>query len=136
MEKESSNKCSVFFLWTKKVFGYEIVLPGIQRCFLHGEGQSILFWNSTKAAKFLKTSSFRYIFLLYGQENYVFKREFVQCINVSQTLYNFVIGAKEKWQNAPRFEMDFVLNLPLRFVAMVAKFLDENRQKTSLKKVN
>ena len=111
METESSNKCSGFFLWTKKAFGYEIVLRGIQRCFLHGDGENVLFWNSTKAAKVLK--AFQVHFLLYGQENYVFKRKFMKCINVSQTLYNFVIGAKEKWQNAPLFEVDFVLNFAI-----------------------
>ena len=43
MVTESSSKCSVFFLSTKKAFGYEIVLQGIQQCCLHGEGQDVLF---------------------------------------------------------------------------------------------
>ena len=43
MVTESSSKCSVFFLSTKKAFGYEIVLQGIQRCCLHGEEQDVLF---------------------------------------------------------------------------------------------
>ena len=43
--------------------------------FLPGEAQDVLFWNSTKAAKFLKTLQVH--FLLYGQENYVFKWEFM-----------------------------------------------------------
>ena len=69
MERESSVECSVFFMWTKefKAVGYEIVLREIQRCFLHGAAQNVLFRNSTKAAK---------VFSLYGQEN-----------NVSQIIY-------------------------------------------------
>ena len=63
------------FCGLKKAFAYEIVLGGIQQCFLPSEAQDVLFWNSTKIAKFLKT--FQVHFLLYGQENYVFKWEFM-----------------------------------------------------------
>ena len=55
------------FCGLKNTFGYEIVFPGIQHCFLHGEAQKVLFWNSTGAAKFLKT--FQVHFLFYDQEN-------------------------------------------------------------------
>ena len=43
--------------------------------------------------------NFQVHFALYGQEN----RRFM----------HFFFGAKEKLQNAPRFEMDFVLNFDL-----------------------
>ena len=71
MERESSKECSVFFLWIRKAFGYEIVFWRIQQCFLHGGAQNVLFWNSFTAAKFWKT--FQVHFLLYGQENFVLK---------------------------------------------------------------
>ena len=63
------------FCRQKKAFGKEIVYRGNQQCFLHGEAQNVLFWNSIKAAKFLKTLQVHV--LLYDQENYVFKKEFM-----------------------------------------------------------
>ena len=63
------------FCELKKAVGYENVLQRIQQCFLYGEAQDVLFWNSTKAATFLKT--FQIHFFLYGQENYVFKWKFM-----------------------------------------------------------
>ena len=68
MERESSVECSLFFCRLRKAVGYEIVLREIQRCFLHGAAQNVLFWNSTKAAK---------VFSLYGQENYVLRIVYV-----------------------------------------------------------
>ena len=86
MERESSVECSVFFLSTEKkkkkgfkAVAYEIVLGEIQRCFLHGAAQNVLFWNSTKAAK---------VFSLYGQENYILQIVYVG-IFVSQTFDKF-----------------------------------------------
>ena len=47
----------------REAFHQEIVLRGIQPCFLHG-GAHGLFWNATKAAKFLL--NFQVHFALYG----------------------------------------------------------------------
>ena len=74
------------FCRVRKAVGYEIVLREIQRCFLHGAAQNVLFWNSTKAAK---------VFSLYGQENYVLRIVYVAI------------------HNAPRFEMDFLLSFAM-----------------------
>ena len=59
--------------------------------------------------------NFQVHFGLYGQENYVFGGEFqYEFLNVSQTFYAFFFFcAKEKSQNAPLFEMDFVLNFAM-----------------------
>ena len=53
-------------------------------------------------------SYFQVRFAPYGQENYVFEREFMHVYS-----YIFFFGAEEKLQNAPRFEMDFVLNFAM-----------------------
>ena len=62
------------FCAEREAFHQEIVLPGIQPCFLHG-GAHGLFWNATKSAKFLL--NFQVHFALYGQDSYVFEREFM-----------------------------------------------------------
>ena len=109
MERESWKECSVFFLICggRETFHQEIVLGGIQPCFLHG-GAHGLFWNATKAAKFLLVH-----FALYGQENYVLKRNLCIYKCFIDVLYIFFFAAKEKLQNAPRFKMDFVLNFAM-----------------------
>lgn len=56
-----------------QAFHKEIVLWGIQPCFLH-RGAHSLFWNTAKAANFLL--NFLVHFVLYGQENYIFERSF------------------------------------------------------------
>ena len=91
-------------MWTKefKAVGYEIVLREIQRCFIHGEAQNVLFWNSTKAAK---------VFSLYGQENYVLQIVYVG-IYVSQTFYKFCHRRKKKIITKCD-EMDFLLNFAM-----------------------
>ena len=70
--KEKVQKNAQFsFCGGREAFHQEIVLRGIQPCFLHG-GAHGLFCNATKAAKFLL--NFQVHFALYGQENYVFER--------------------------------------------------------------
>ena len=58
----------------REAFHQEIVLRGIQPCFLHDRAHG-LFWNATKAVKFLL--NFQVHFALYGQDNYVFERDFM-----------------------------------------------------------
>ena len=74
MERESSKECSAFFCGGREAFHQEIVLRGIQPCFLHGAAHHGLL-NATKAAKFLL--NFQVHFALYGQDNYFFEREFM-----------------------------------------------------------
>ena len=70
---EKVQKNAKFSFWVRReAFHQEIVLQEIQPCFLHG-GAHGLFWNATKAAKFLL--NFQVHFTLYGQENYVFQGE-------------------------------------------------------------
>ena len=57
--------------------------------------------------------NFQVHFALYGRENYVFEREFMYLEIFHRRFMHFFFGAKEKLQNAPRFEMDFVLNLDM-----------------------
>ena len=72
------------FVEERKIF-IEMVLRGIQPCSLHG-GTHGLFWNATKAAKFLLNFQ-------------------VHCPPPPPPQKKYI-------QNAPLFEMDFVLNLP------------------------
>ena len=69
MERESLKECSVFFCGGREAFHEQIVLRGIQPCFLHGGA------HATKTAKFLL--NFQVQFTLYGQENYVLVREYM-----------------------------------------------------------
>ena len=72
-EKVQKNT-QLSFCGAREAFHREIVLRGIQPCFLH-DGAHGLFWNATKAVKFLLY--FQVHFALYGQENYVFERKFM-----------------------------------------------------------
>ena len=72
-EKVRKN-AQLSFCGGREAFHQEIVLRGIQPCFLL-DGAHGLFWNATKAVKFLL--NFQVHFALYGQENYVFEREFM-----------------------------------------------------------
>ena len=73
-------ECSVFFCGGREAFHQEIVLRGIQPCFLHG-GAHGLFWNATKAAKFLL--NFQVHFALYGPRKLRFWKRIYVFINVS-----------------------------------------------------
>ena len=103
MEWESSKEYSVFFLWTRKAFGCKIVLRGIQRCFLQSGAQNVLFKIHSRQQSFRRL--FRYIpFFTFLKGNLcMYKIMFYKCF------INFVIGTKEKLQNAPRFKTDFVV---------------------------
>ena len=73
--KEKVQKNAHFsFCGEREAFHQEIVLRGIQPCFLHG-GAHGLFWNATKSATILL--NFQVHFALYGQDNYLFGREFM-----------------------------------------------------------
>ena len=72
-EKVQKN-AQLSFCGGREAFHQEIVLRGIQPCFLH-DGAHGLFWNATKAVKFLL--NFEVHFALYGKDNYVFEREFM-----------------------------------------------------------
>ena len=76
---------------------------------LRRSARSVL--NATKAAKFLL--NFQVHFAPYGQENYFFEREFMYVYSFIDVLFIFFFGAKEKLQNAPRFEMDLVLSFAM-----------------------
>ena len=72
-EKVQKN-AQLSFCGGREAFHQEIVLRGIQPCFLL-DGAHRLFWNATKEVKFLL--NFQVHFALYGQDNYVFEREFM-----------------------------------------------------------
>ena len=69
MERESLKNVQFSFWGGREAFHEQIVLRGIQPCFLHGGA------NATKTTKFLL--NFQIHFALYGQENYGFVREFM-----------------------------------------------------------
>ena len=72
MERESSNECSVFFWWTKEsVMVTKSSFEEFNNVFFPTKGKMFCFEIQRKEVKFLKTFQVR--FLLYGQENYVFK---------------------------------------------------------------
>ena len=102
-----SNECSVFFLWRKGSFSSRN----------RPSRNSTLFSSRRSAWSVLKCNQgsevFQVHFALYGQENYVFEREFMYLEIFHRRSLHFFFGAKEKLQNAPRFEMDFVLNLDM-----------------------
>ena len=72
-EKDPKN-AQLSFCGGREAFHQEIVLRGIQPCFLH-DGAHGLFRNATKAVKFLL--NFQVHFALCGQGKYVFEREFM-----------------------------------------------------------
>ena len=79
MERGSSKECSAFFLWRKGSFTRN--RPSKNSTLFSPRRISGLFWNTTKAVKFLL--NFQVHFALYGQDNYVFEREFCVFLNVS-----------------------------------------------------
>ena len=68
-------------------------------------------FEPTKAIKVPK--KLKVHFILYGQGNYVFKREFVYLWRFHGCFVHFEIGMKEKPQNEPRFKTDFMLNFAM-----------------------
>ena len=74
LKEKVQKNVQLSFCGGREAFHQEIVLRGIQPCFLYG-GAHGLFRNTTKSAKFLL--NFQVHFALYGQENYVFEREFM-----------------------------------------------------------
>ena len=66
MKRESSKECSGFVCWKRKGIGYEIVLRGIQQCFLHGEAQNEPVLKFIHGSEVLE--GFSGTFSLYGQE--------------------------------------------------------------------
>ena len=71
-EKVQKN-AQLSFCGGREAFHQEIVLRGIQPCFLHVGAHGLL--NATKAAKFLL--NFQVHFALYFQDNYVFETKFM-----------------------------------------------------------
>ena len=85
----SSKNAQFSFCGGREAFHQEIVLRGIQTCFLHGEAGG-LFWNATcKAEKFLPNSQVH--FAPCGQENFLFFKEIYVFINVSYTFHTFFL---------------------------------------------
>ena len=76
MKRESSKECSGFVCWKRKGIGYEIVLRGIQQCFLHGEAQNEPLLKFIHGSEVLEGFSGTF-FTLWSRKNYVSKREFM-----------------------------------------------------------
>ena len=101
MKKENSKECSVFFLWRKGSFSSRnrpsrnsvcFEMQPRQRRFSEFSGTFCTLWPSK---------------IMFLKGNFCIYKCF---INV---LYIFFFGAKEKVQNAPRFEMNFLLNFAM-----------------------
>ena len=73
-KEKVQNNAQLSFSGEREAFHQEIVLRGIQPCFLL-DGAHGLFLNATKVVKFLL--NFRVHFALYCQDNYGFEREFM-----------------------------------------------------------
>ena len=72
-EEKVQKNAPLSFCRGRDAFHQEIFLRGIQPCFLHVGAHGLL--NAIKAAKFLL--NFQVHFALYGQDDYVFEREFM-----------------------------------------------------------
>ena len=96
-EKVQKNAQFSFCGWWE-AFHEGVVPRGIQRSFLHG-GAHCLFWNTTKAAEFLL--NFQTHFALYGQENYIFEKEFIYLLMVHRRFIHFFVWTKEKVKMRP-----------------------------------
>ena len=75
MGRESSKEWSVFFSWQRKAFLYQIEEFKIHRIFTTADRSDLPVLKPNQAAKLLK--NFQVHFVLYSQENYVFKRKFM-----------------------------------------------------------
>jgi len=107
METESLKECSVFFSRRKGSFSSRN-RPSRNSTLFSSRRSAWSVLNATKAAKFLLNSQVH--FAPYGQENYVFEREFMYVYSFIDVLYIFFFGAKEKLPNALRFEFCNVLS--------------------------
>ena len=76
MKKESLNECSVFFLWTKESFWLQNRPSRNSSIFVFftAERNPVLKFN--QGSEVFKDFSGTFL-TLYGQENYVFQREFM-----------------------------------------------------------
>ena len=112
MERKSSKECSAFFLWWKGSFSSRNRPSRNSTLFSSKRRISSLFCmgNATKAVKFLL--NFQVHFALYGQDNYVFEREFMYFWMFHRRFINFSFSLNFS-QNVPWFEMDFVLNFAM-----------------------
>ena len=73
-EKVQKN-AQLSFCGEREAFHQEIVLRGIQPCFLHGGADH---WSVLKCNQVSEVfAEFQVHFALYGQDNYVFEREFM-----------------------------------------------------------
>ena len=75
MGRESSKEWSVFFSWQRKAFLYQIEEFKIHQIFTTADRSDLPVLKPNQAAKLLK--NFQVHFVLYSQENYVFKRKFI-----------------------------------------------------------
>ena len=110
-KKKVQKNAQLSFCGGREAFHQEIVLRGIQPCFLH-RGAHGLFWKATKAAKLLLNFQVHF-FALYGQDNYFLKGNLCILNFFKDILQIFLFSANEKFQKVPRFEMDFVLNFAM-----------------------
>ena len=106
MEWENSKECSVFFLWRKGSFSSRN-RPSRNSTLFSSRRSAWSVLNATKAA------IFRYILHPMAKKITFLKGNLCIYKGFIDVLYISFFGAKEKLQNAPRFEMDFVLNFDL-----------------------
>ena len=106
-EKVQKN-AQLSFCGGREAFHQEIVLRGIQPCFFSRRSA----WSVLKCNHFAKFSGTfwtlwtRKLRFWWGILVSIFK-------SLTDVLYIFLLCAKEKSQNAPLFEMDFVLNFAM-----------------------
>ena len=107
MKRESSKECWVSLLWTNEGFSFtKLSFEEFNLVFFTTE--SLACFQPTKAPKsFNKPQAHS---TLYRKEKYVFNRKFLYLERFHGRFLHFDIGLKEKPQNVPRFEIDFMLN--------------------------
>ena len=110
LERVTRVQCSWIFTFT--LFGnHSDRYPSRSSTLFSSSRISGLFWNATKAVKFLL--NFRYILHCMVKTITFLKGNSCILKCLIDVLQIFLFGAKEKLQNKPRFEMDFVLNFSM-----------------------
>ena len=105
-EKVKKN-AQLSFCGRREAFHQEILLRGIQSCFLH-DGSLVCVEMQPRQWSFCWI--FRYIFHSLAKKITFMKANLCIFKCLIDVLLIFFFGAKEKLQNVPRFEMDFALN--------------------------
>ena len=115
MEIEGKFKRMFSYFWCglRRAFSYKMVLRGIQRCFLRGGAQNVLFWGQ---------DSEEFSGILYSVVKKVtFLKGNLLCINVLQTFYKFCHWCQRKISNYIRICDRFCIEICIVFIRLTSE---------------